>query len=210
MSRASRRKRGRTRYGKAPWLNGCGYSQLASDNGWPMGGPMALESIYGGATLSHSGLGSDGSRALYESQLLDEDIVSVVYDDRFSYGANRSLPARGSIRVNTGGSRSSQRSSTPYCSFVYQILSCRWNKICREQHQKPVFPMSKIYLGDLRQVNYKQWVSGVRPSQHRPGKVLGLGVLGHDRTDGAYILIRGAERMLKGATQEMTPDVVAV
>lgn len=44
---------------------------------------MALESIYGGATLSHSGLGSDGSRALYESQLLDEDIVSVVYDDRF-------------------------------------------------------------------------------------------------------------------------------
>lgn len=53
-----------------------------------MGGPMALESIYGGATLSHSGLGSDGSRALYESQLLDEDIVSVVYDDRFFYGAN--------------------------------------------------------------------------------------------------------------------------
>lgn len=38
----------------------------------------------------------------------------------------------------------------------------------------------------------------------------GLGVLGHDRTEGAYILIRRAERTLKGATQEMTPDVVAV
>lgn len=195
MSRASRRKRGHTRYGDAPWLNGFGCSQLASDNGWPMDGQMALRINLRGALLLATAV-----LAVMGPELYMNPSFSMRISSRWSM-TTESLMERidhclpwGSIRAKmavlgrrmkppssstarrgnwyTGGpgrieseleicimgpagastnkaggfelsslgmgdesmdlhtrTRSSQRSSTPYCSFIYQILSCRWNKV---------------------------------------------------------------------------------